>query len=38
MDKFMNWLQAKVIPPMEKLGSNKYLVAIRNGLVLHYLP
>ena len=31
MEHFMNWLQAKVMPPMEKLGSNKYLVAIRNG-------
>ena len=30
----MNWLQAKVMPPMEKLASNKYLVAIQNGLVV----
>lgn len=34
MDRFMEFFQKKVIPPMEKLGSNKYLVAVRNGLVL----
>lgn len=34
MNKFMDWLQKYVIPPMAKFGNNKYLVAVRNGLVL----
>lgn len=34
MNKFMDWLQKYVIPPMAKVGNNKYLVAVRNGLVL----
>jgi len=34
MNGFMNWLQEKVMPPMAKVGNNKYLVSIRNGLVL----
>lgn len=34
MNKFMDWLQKYVIPPMAKVDNNKYLVAVRNGLVL----
>lgn len=34
MNNFMTWLQEKVMPPMAKVGNNKYLVSIRNGLVL----
>lgn len=34
MNNFMDWLQTKVMPPMAKVGNNKYLVSIRNGLVL----
>lgn len=34
MNNFMNWLQTKVMPPMSKVGNNKYLVSIRNGLTL----
>ena len=30
----MDWLQNKIMPPMSKVGNNKYLVSIRNGLVL----
>ncbi|MDF7638311.1 PTS sugar transporter subunit IIC [Lactobacillus sp. ESL0791] len=38
MNKFMNWLQKYVIPPMTKIGNNKYLVSVRNGLVLTLPP
>lgn len=34
MNNFMKWMQSKLIPPMAKVGNNKYLVAIRDGLVL----
>ncbi|WP_263849541.1 PTS transporter subunit EIIC [Lacticaseibacillus camelliae] len=34
MQKFMDWLQNTIMPPMAKVGNNKYLVSIRNGLVL----
>ncbi len=34
MEKFMDWLQKYIIPPMAKVGNNKYLVSVRNGLVL----
>ncbi|GEO47374.1 PTS sugar transporter subunit IIC [Companilactobacillus kimchii] len=34
MKNFMDWLQNKIMPPMSKVGNNKYLVSIRNGLVL----
>lgn len=34
MNKFMDWLQNTIMPPMSKVGNNKYLVSIRNGLVL----
>lgn len=34
MQKFMDWLQSTVMPPMARIGNNKYLVSIRNGLVL----
>ncbi|GBG94450.1 cellobiose-specific PTS system IIC component [Ligilactobacillus salitolerans] len=34
MEKFMEWLQKYLIPPMAKVGNNTYLVAIRNGLVV----
>ncbi|CAJ1191057.1 Lichenan permease IIC component [Companilactobacillus paralimentarius] len=34
MKNFMDWLQNKILPPMSKVGNNKYLVSIRNGLVL----
>lgn len=34
MNNFMQWMQDKLIPPMVKVGNNKYLVAIRDGLVI----
>ncbi|MEE6657027.1 hypothetical protein RAO19_00700 [Pediococcus acidilactici] len=34
MNNFMNWLQTSLMPPLAKAGNNKYLVSIRNGLVL----
>lgn len=34
MNKFMDWLQGTIMPPMSKVGNNRYLVSIRNGLVL----
>lgn len=34
MNNFMQWMQDKLIPPMAKVGNNKYLVAIRDGLVI----
>ena len=34
MNKFMDWLQNVLMPPLAKAGNNKYLVSIRNGLVL----
>lgn len=34
MNNFMQWMQNKLIPPMAKIGNNKYLVAIRDGLVI----
>ncbi|MBP1048260.1 PTS sugar transporter subunit IIC [Enterococcus sp. BWM-S5] len=34
MDKFLNWMQSVVIPPMTKLGNQRHLVAVRNGLAL----
>lgn len=34
MQHFMDWLQATVMPPMTRVGNNKYLVSIRNGLVI----
>lgn len=30
----MDWLQNTLMPPMAKIGNNKYLVSVRNGLVL----
>lgn len=34
MDKFMNWLQNRLIPPLSVIGNQRHLVAIRNGLAL----
>lgn len=34
MKQFMDWLQNSLMPPMAKIGNNKYLVSVRNGLVL----
>ncbi len=34
MDKFMDFLQNKLIPPLTKIGNLRYLLAVRNGLVV----
>lgn len=34
MDKFMNWLQAKVIPRASKIASERHLAALRDAMVL----
>ena len=36
MNNFMTWMQDKLIPPMAKIGNNKYLVSIRDGLVITF--
>lgn len=32
MEKFMNWLDRVFLPPLIKLGTQRHLIAIRNGL------
>lgn len=34
MDSFMSFLENKMMPPMMKLGNQRHLIAIRNGLVI----
>lgn len=34
MEKFLDWMQNVIIPPMTKLGNQRHLVAVRNGLAL----
>jgi len=34
MDKFMDFFQEKVVPPLVKVGNEKHLLAIRNGLTI----
>lgn len=34
MNKLMDWIQDKVMPPLIKVANFRYLVAIRNGLVV----
>lgn len=34
MNKFLEWMQRVIIPPMTKLGNQRHLVAVRNGLAL----
>lgn len=33
MQKFMKWVEDKVVPPMAKIGTQRHLLAIRNGVV-----
>lgn len=33
MDKFMKLIEEKLVPPMSKLGTQRHLLAIRNGVV-----
>lgn len=34
MEKFFNFFQEKMIPPLVKVGNQRHLVAIRNGLAI----
>lgn len=34
MDKFMDFFQKKLMPPLVKVGNQRHLVAVRNGLAL----
>lgn len=33
MEKFIKWMEEKLVPPMAKIGSQRHLLAIRNGVV-----
>lgn len=33
MDKLMKWVEEKLVPPMAKIGTQRHLLAIRNGVV-----
>lgn len=33
MDRFMNWVEKKLVPPMAKIGAQRHLLAIRNGVI-----
>lgn len=33
MEKLMKWVEEKLVPPMAKIGTQRYLLAIRNGVV-----
>lgn len=33
MEKLMKWVKEKLVPPMAKIGTQRHLLAIRNGVV-----
>src|SRR5699024_7920239 len=33
MEKFIKWMEEKLVPPMAKIGAQRHLLAIRNGVV-----
>ena len=33
MEKLMKWVEKKLVPPMAKIGTQRHLLAIRNGVV-----
>ena len=33
MEKLMKWFEEKLVPPMAKIGTQRHLLAIRNGVV-----
>ena len=33
MEKLMKWVEEKLVPPMAKIGTQRHLLAIRNGVV-----
>ena len=34
MNKFVNFVDQKISPPLTKLGENRYMVAVKNGMIL----
>lgn len=34
MNKFLEWVQDKLMPPLVKIANQRHLVAVRNGLVI----
>lgn len=34
MERFFNWIQEKLIPPLTKVGNQRHLLAVRNGLTI----
>ena len=34
MEKFLNWIQDRLIPPLAKIANQRHLVSVRNGLVV----
>lgn len=34
MNRFLDWMENKLIPPLAKIANQRHLVAIRNGLVI----
>ncbi|MCM3763892.1 PTS sugar transporter subunit IIC [Neobacillus niacini] len=34
MERFMNFIQEKLVPPLVKLGNQRHLMAVRNGLAI----
>ncbi|QSR13379.1 PTS sugar transporter subunit IIC [Lactococcus sp. LG606] len=33
MQKFLKWIETRLIPPMTKIGMQRHMVAIRNGVI-----
>ncbi|WP_375319598.1 PTS sugar transporter subunit IIC [Enterococcus faecium] len=33
MEKLMKWVEEKLVPPMAKIGTQRHLLAVRNGVV-----
>lgn len=33
VEKLMKWVEEKLVPPMAKIGTQRHLLAIRNGVV-----
>lgn len=33
MQSFLKWIEEKIMPPMTKIGNERHMVAIRNGVI-----
>ena len=33
MQKFLKWIETRLMPPMTKIGMQRHMVAIRNGVI-----